>query len=1390
MPFFGLLRKSSQPSLARPASADVASGPFSENPDKLLQRRRKTEPTPSFPRSWRRKAASSVGRAGSSPPIEPALPVTPKVESPAPDTTIREMPTPMPLPAGPDVFLNLTMLPSMEIIPTISPESDLLAATWDEVKDGPKGVSVDRSLDILGDAMTAAQSNAAPFTPLITAAASAVGQTEIGKVVKEGIDHFFDGMPVLMNALDELKALHPFVGVVVLAFTAVYTLEQKRRDNEKKVIALYVEMKDMMGVLLLLRNVQNDKLVAPDGRSIEDRLKTFVERTADDIKLCSNVCDTYAKKKLLAKVFLGPVWDDKLLSWVTLFSKRRQEFEFELSIHTSQGVDKANVKLDVIGDATRALDEKMDVLKAMFEQLVSPEQKQLAATVAASGGVKALRNNDKMLLELEKTASKAPSAPSAEGHRGPRAKANDVNPNADALRADVFEDPDAAVAMNQVVYFRKFEAQKRQIIDELTFVVKRESDRVIQEMKGGPHDRIRDRTIYDIWTEMGWRGNVKARHFVLALRDHYLEKLAMEADGVPGMGGGSNNGSRNPDAWAIKFVDVTRLQPISEAFDDDASGFITISEMNRFTGSRPADWSLPHWVAFWAVGYRASIIDYASKIEELLAKMEGIRAEVLPPNRRAFDDYFRFVWEAVHTLTAAVTPLQPELALSTSDRFKSHLEAEEARLSNNLKAVDYTIDGTDTLTLITGVGRIEKTVFPLIYLLLKRHYEIMRTMRTNVLDPRELGSGRDSIYNVNIVTYQRMNDLTNIFIQQKHNPEKQFQNFAYGIFKYLHSQNDFWSAEYVRNLDPRVIPYDDANEDKDVKLEEILKYEHKDELALDDWVYEGHSIDDTPNYSDVEPPLKDILGDWHGYFYEGDGIRETAGVDTMMTFVLEPADGEHELKADAWSNRGRYTITGSWSKGENDVMEVKLKMTYQSASWSVFFSGRFDAERDALTGVWGLSAGAENSNGLMEFRRIPPRYLTVYPSIKELSDNKSRALWGFAIAAVRNDVLRERWSWLYFAQRREDREAVISLGIRYLYFGKPLNSEEDQLFSAAKLRLTAADACFYTSIINRTLANTWVHVNAFCDWCGGRIGGARLLCLDCEYKNTDTFGALDLCCAKECMAARITHRQDLKVPHEPSHRLVKVRPVVHYRQHGRVHTAALAAFRRAQTLCTKIAESHQQLEEKDEKGEETDQNTKNASSPEYTPEEIPPGLGDGKPGDDSDVPGDTAVEVNGVGDTSQDPSGENSQGRTQPQESDLPSCGKCMGRLLFPCWYCTKCEDDLFLCDSCDREGVPELMRSSGKHTENHHLIRCLAPEKDDDTLSSTERRLISLEDQLNSMHSRFDNTQSRFDNMQSQFDNMQSRFDDLTQDLTSRIGNIEQLLHELAAAVTSGRSA
>lgn len=56
-----------------------------------------------------------------------------------------------------------------------------------------------------------------------------------------------------------------------MVFKTVYTLELKRRDNEKKIIALYLEMKDMMGVLLLCVSIFTSRalliFLQPSGRA-------------------------------------------------------------------------------------------------------------------------------------------------------------------------------------------------------------------------------------------------------------------------------------------------------------------------------------------------------------------------------------------------------------------------------------------------------------------------------------------------------------------------------------------------------------------------------------------------------------------------------------------------------------------------------------------------------------------------------------------------------------------------------------------------------------------------------------------------------------------------------------------------------------------------------------------------------------------------------------------------------------------------------------------------------------------------------------------------------------------------------------------------------------------
>ena len=54
--------------------------------------------------------------------------------------------------------------------------------------------------------------------------------------------------------------------------------------------------------------------------------------------------------------------------------------------------------------------------------------------------------------------------------------------------------------------------------------------------------------------------------------------------------GGDGESVSSSDRWALYFIGVNYARNIQEAFDEDASGFITVKEANDFTRSRPLDW--------------------------------------------------------------------------------------------------------------------------------------------------------------------------------------------------------------------------------------------------------------------------------------------------------------------------------------------------------------------------------------------------------------------------------------------------------------------------------------------------------------------------------------------------------------------------------------------------------------------------------------------------------------------------------------------------------------------------------------------------------------------------------------------------------------------------------
>lgn len=106
-----------------------------------------------------------------------------------------------------------------------------------------------------------------------------------------------------------------------------------------------------------------------------------------------------------------------------------------------------------------------------------------------------------------------------------------------------------------------------------------------------------------------WKGCVKARHFILALREYYDEQYIMAPDKAQQWNTANaaskagtaltsllrtkrTEGLRDVDAWALRYLDVARIRPLIDAFDCDASGFITAKETNQFTmsPSRPSNW--------------------------------------------------------------------------------------------------------------------------------------------------------------------------------------------------------------------------------------------------------------------------------------------------------------------------------------------------------------------------------------------------------------------------------------------------------------------------------------------------------------------------------------------------------------------------------------------------------------------------------------------------------------------------------------------------------------------------------------------------------------------------------------------------------------------------------
>jgi hypothetical protein len=214
------------------------------------------------------------------------------------------------------------------------------------------------------------------------------------------------------------------------------------------------------------------------------------------------------------------------------------------------------------------------------------------------------------------------------------------------------------------------------------------------------------------------------------------------------------------DKWCLKYLSVFYVPSLSEGFDGDANGLVSVREVNTFTSAIPLGWTLPKALAYWAAGWRVDSQYYHERIEQVLNSMIYAQADVLPENRRCIAVYLNsYVINGIQMLVRSLAELGSEdsdldLAQLTAQRRK----AQEEILAVKLNIVKYEIDSKDSIKLF-GSGRIENFLLPLLYLIIRRHLQFMKLASTVILFERELVSATQTLENILDGVFLRVDQL-------------------------------------------------------------------------------------------------------------------------------------------------------------------------------------------------------------------------------------------------------------------------------------------------------------------------------------------------------------------------------------------------------------------------------------------------------------------------------------------------------------------------------------------------------------------------------------------------------------------------------------------------------
>ncbi|KAJ7051475.1 hypothetical protein C8F01DRAFT_1262807 [Mycena amicta] len=586
--------------------------------------------------------------------------------------------------------------------------------------------------------------------------------SEAWSVVKESAAAVLEPAKDVVVILDSVVKYIPAIMVAESIFSVIIKHELERNENDKHILVVYHTMTVFWFTMCDLQAI-----FRADHEHIKSALDTFFQDVGKTIQDFGNFREVYYRHGHFTHTLRSSEYRKKLTAFTTAFAQHKSDLHFILSESSALEIHDA---LGSVGGMAEKLDVVTRQLAVVTAMMLGPGKRtplEVRVDEAVREGGKGALQDMSFLNQL------------ARDHFGAE---EDLDPQ---IQKHLSMGLDEALSANMPAFSLRVEAAQKDMADAL----ERSTDAILQQLNSGPYQLIKDEDIRTVWQSMNWKISCKARHFVDAVHNHFAQKFGDHTQ---------TSGEMHTDQWTLHVLSQIIYYPnISDAIDDDGSGYISVHEVNHFFKSRPKEWSAPQWIAYWAAGWKQNALTYKDRCQGIFSAIEAAARTVHPDNRRAVKSYIHTSGiSELYLVVNSVAPADP-LRLAAQghhspetaplDALKAEMmQKETEHIRSRMERIQYQLESPEMVLAVLGTHRLEGFILCVLELILDRHLQILETANSLVINQQEFETMTTSLKNLVTAFGMRYRTLTESWKQQRLDTDFLVESFASGIFNDWH----------------------------------------------------------------------------------------------------------------------------------------------------------------------------------------------------------------------------------------------------------------------------------------------------------------------------------------------------------------------------------------------------------------------------------------------------------------------------------------------------------------------------------------------------------------------------------------------------------------------------